>query len=108
MLGLMFKEGYQLIIIEDEEVALAGSLPTAMHNPQFFLMAVLTITMLIAIVAITAYIMKVNTYRADVVRISTKAGYAIKECDSWSIRVMRNQIAVMQSEIAATHMDRLL
>ena len=92
---------YQLITIEDEQVALAGSIPGASQNSMsFFPIAAIVAVITALVIALIYYILKVNYYKKQLLKLAKEAGMTDSVDLNWNIKNIRTQILVIQNTIA--------
>ena len=93
--------GYTLTIIEDEAVALSGSIPTDLSSKSpLFLGTLLMILLVAAVVIGTAYIIRLNYYQSRLDELVSSGCCEIGEYNSRSIKSIRGQISIVESMIA--------
>lgn len=93
--------GYTLIIIEEEQTALAGSIPvTLASRSTLFLITSLMILLVAAVIAVTARAISLQRLQARLDELVESGGIEAGEYNPRSIRSIRNQILVLENDIA--------
>lgn len=98
--------GYQLTIIEDEQVALAGGIP--MMGSNFFLLTMLSVLVVAVIAGLVSYIIRMNYYRNCLEDLNQRVHPGRTSDSSWSIRSMKAQIAAMEIDIAGMDVEQFV
>ncbi|MBQ8946591.1 MAG: hypothetical protein IJ058_07225 [Lachnospiraceae bacterium] len=97
----MISEGYSLIIIEDEQTALAGSIPAVLGSKStMFLVTSLMILLVAAIIIGAARAISIQRAQSRLEELCELGGIEPGEYNSRSIRSIRNQILVLENDIA--------
>ena len=99
----LMNEGYQLIIIEDEQVALAGGIPSIASNSAYFMLSLITILVIAAIVVASLYISRAKYYRNQLEALAKRTDSVKADTKEWRISNMKAQISVLQASLAAAN-----
>jgi len=92
--------GYTLTVIEDESVALAGSIPTGTSIKIPLLIGTSLMIVLICLtIALVAYILRLHYYRARLNELAVAGDCSIPTYNPRSIRSVRNQINLVESTL---------
>ena len=95
---MLFNGGeYTLVIIEDEQVALAGGIPTSANS--FFAISMIIVMIVAFAVAFGIYYMRARHYRECLVGLQGRLGDGNSDYRSWNIKDMKAQIAVLEANI---------
>jgi len=98
--------GYQLTIIEDEQVALAGGIPTTGNN--FFFIGMLMVFAVALIIGVVSYYIRVRYYRNCLNTLSMEAMGGVSDSHDWSIRNMKTQIAALELDIVGADVEKFI
>lgn len=90
---------YDLVVIEDEETPLAAGISG--HN--YFAASVFSMVLILALCAFAAWCVKRNAYKARLVELRIQLGDE-SEVVPFSIRMIKDEIARSEAEIAATYL----
>lgn len=102
----MYSNGYTLTIIEDEPVALAGFIPTA--GSSFFTGTMIVIATLMVIALVLIYVGRAYYYKKQLYSLKLRIGSNADEHSSWRVSRLKEDVAVLQSDLAALNVGDLL
>ena len=106
---LTLESGYTLTMINDEEVALAGSIP---GGNSFFGVSMLVLTAAVVIAALLFYFLRVKYYRRSIAKISENiaagTGYSDARYNRWSLCSMKSYLEEMEDELAGKDAARVI
>ena len=106
---LLNSGGYSLIIIEDEPTALSGNIPTVMQSTgSVFFATCLMILLVAAIVAGAAYAIRLHQLQMRLEELLTYSRIDIGEYNPRSIRSLRNEIMIVESDIAESNLGGVI
>jgi len=105
----MESQGYTLTVIEDEAVALSGSITTGLESKTPLLIGtILMILLVAAIIAVLGYVVRLHYYQSRLNDLVENFGYEAGEYNHKSIRSIRSQITVLEGIAAAASLSGLV
>ena len=108
-MALCETSGYTLVIIEDEPTALSGNIPTVLANKStVFLATSLMIILITAIVLVAAYAIRLHQLQTRLDELLTYSMIDIGEYNPRSIRSLRNQILIVESDLAENRLGGMI
>ena len=101
--------GYTLVIIEDEPVALSGSIPAVLASKStVFLATMLMIILVAAIVLGAAYAIRLHQLQTRLDELMTYSMIDPGDYNPRSIRSLRNQILIVESDLAESNLGGMI
>ena len=108
-MALFETSGYTLVIIEDEPTALSGNIPTVLANKStVFLATSLMIILITAIVLAAAYAIRLHQLQTRLDELLTYSMIDIGEYNPRSIRSLKNQILIVESDLAESSLGGMI
>ncbi len=108
-MSLLKAAGYTLTVIEDEPTALSGSIPTALQSRStVFLATSLMIILISAIVLAAAYAIRLHQLQSRLDELLAYSKIDAGDYNPRSIRSIRNQILIVESDIAESNLGGMI
>ena len=108
-MSLLKEAGYTLVIMEDEPTALSGSIPTVLQSRStVFLATSLMIILVSAIVLAAAYAIRLHQLQSSLDELLTYSRIDAGDYNPRSIRSLRNQILIVESDIAESNLGGMI
>ncbi len=101
--------GYTLTIIGDDPTALSGNIPTAIQSTgSVFFATCLMILLVAAIVIGAAYAIRLHQLQMRLEELLTYSRIDLGEYNPRSIRSLRNEIMIVESDIAESNLGGVI
>lgn len=104
---MMISNGYQLTILQDEEVALAGGIPTKLVNTQFFTVSLICVFLIAFVILFTVYMTRLHSYKVYVTGLSERVSYGQPVYQGFSLRALKMQARALEEDVAADNLDSI-
>ncbi len=105
----MLSEGYSLIVIEEEQTALAGSMPALLGSKStMFLVTSLMILLVAAIIVGAAHAISIQRAQSRLDELVALGGIEPGEYNARSIKSIRGQILALENDIAENNLGGVI
>lgn len=99
---------YTLTIIEDEQVALAGSIPGTPTGGPIVAGTVFMVLILSVVLAFVCYLVRLRYYQTRLMQLTQGTDVVLGTYNKKSIRSVRNEIAVAENNLAADSLEGIV